>query len=126
MNWLRPFLVADMFGPQVNSNTGDYSVGCSGFWFENGEPQYPVSEITIAGNLLDMYKSLVAANDLEFRGATNHTPLGLTCLTMDAGRGRGDHLHRRARSGTWGTCVAGRTGLDTGLRRCDGFQPAPV
>ena len=64
-------LVTDMFGPQVNSNNGDYSVGCSGFWFENGAIVYPVSEITIAGNLLEMFAELAPANDLEFRGATN-------------------------------------------------------
>lgn len=64
-------LVTDMFGPQVNPNTGDYSVGCSGFWFEGGARAFPVSEITIAGNLLAMYKALVAADDLEFRGSTN-------------------------------------------------------
>jgi PmbA protein len=64
-------LVTDMFGPQVNSNTGDYSVGCSGFWVEGGAKAYPVSEITIAGNLFEMYASLEAANDLEFRGSTN-------------------------------------------------------
>ncbi len=64
-------LVTDMFGPQVNANTGDYSVGCSGFWAEGGARAYPVSEITIAGNLFEMYQSLEAANDLEFRGSTN-------------------------------------------------------
>ncbi len=64
-------LVTDMFGPQVNSNTGDYSVGCSGFWVEHGAKAYPVSEITIAGNLFGMYAALEAANDLEFRGSTN-------------------------------------------------------
>jgi PmbA protein len=64
-------LVTDMFGPQVNSNTGDYSVGCSGFWVDGGAKAYPVSEITIAGNLFEMYASLEAANDLEFRGSTN-------------------------------------------------------
>ncbi|HBK90806.1 MAG TPA: modulator protein [Parvularcula sp.] len=64
-------LVTDMFGPQVNANTGDYSVGCSGFWVEGGAKAYPVSEITIAGNLFEMYASLEAANDLEFRGSTN-------------------------------------------------------
>ncbi len=64
-------LVTDMFGPQVNANTGDYSVGCSGFWVDGGAKAYPVSEITIAGNLFEMYASLEAANDLEFRGSTN-------------------------------------------------------
>jgi len=75
-------LVTDMFGPQVNSNTGDYSVGCSGFRFENGARAYPVSEITIAGNLLDMYEALVAADDLEFRGATNAPTLLVGAMTI--------------------------------------------
>ncbi|MFZ5615828.1 MAG: TldD/PmbA family protein [Pseudomonadota bacterium] len=75
-------LVTDMFGPQVNPNTGDYSVGCSGFWFENGARNYPVSEITIAGNLLDMYKNLVGADDLEFRGSTNAPSLFVGAMTI--------------------------------------------
>jgi PmbA protein len=75
-------LVTDMFGPQVNSNTGDYSVGCSGFWFENGAALYPVSEITIAGNLLSMYGSIVAADDLEFRGATNAPSVFVGAMTI--------------------------------------------
>lgn len=61
-------LVSDMFGPSINPNTGDYSVGVAGFWFENGEIQYPVSEVTIAGDLPGMFKRLVPASDLEFRG----------------------------------------------------------
>lgn len=75
-------LVTDMFGPQVNANTGDYSVGCSGFWFEDGDTSYPVSEITIAGNLLEMYGSLVPANDLEFRGSTNAPSLLIPAMTI--------------------------------------------
>ena len=75
-------LVTDMFGPQVNSNTGDYSVGCSGFWFENGAIVYPVSEITIAGNLLEMFAGLTPANDLEFRGATNAPSVLLPSMTI--------------------------------------------
>lgn len=67
----KGLLVTDKFSPQVNSNTGDYSVGCAGFWFENGEIAHPVSEITVAGNLLDMFGALVPANDLEFTGAIN-------------------------------------------------------
>ena len=47
-------LVTDMFGPSLNPNTGDYSVGVSGFWFENGERAYPVSEVTVAGDLPGM------------------------------------------------------------------------
>ena len=46
-----------------SANTGDYSRGASGFWVENGEIQYPISELTIAGNLLDMLKSIIPAND---------------------------------------------------------------
>lgn len=61
-------LVCDMFGPSINPNTGDYSVGVAGFWFEGGEVQYPVSEVTIAGDLPGMFKRLVPASDLELRG----------------------------------------------------------
>ena len=75
-------LVTDMFGPQVNSNTGDYSVGCAGFWFENGAIAYPVSEITIAGNLLEMYAGLVPANDLEFLGSTNAPSVLIPSMTV--------------------------------------------
>jgi PmbA protein len=64
-------LVTSMFGPSLNSNTGDWSVGCSGHWFEGGEIAYPVTEITVAGNLIDVYGRLVPGSDLEFRGATN-------------------------------------------------------
>jgi len=74
--------VTDMFGPQVNANTGDYSVGCSGFWFEDGEIAYPVSEITIAGNLLDMYAGLAPADDLEFRGAINAPSVLIASMTV--------------------------------------------
>lgn len=65
----KGLLVADMFGPSINPNTGDYSVGVAGFWFEKGEIQYPVSEVTIAGDLPGMFKRLVPASDLEFRGS---------------------------------------------------------
>jgi PmbA protein len=75
-------LVTDMFGPQVNSNTGDYSVGCAGFWVEGGAKAHPVSEITIAGNLFEMYASLEAADDLEFRGAINAPSLFVGEMTV--------------------------------------------
>ena len=64
----KGLLVADMFGPSINPNTGDYSVGVAGFWFEHGEIQHPVSEVTIAGDLPSMFRRLVPASDLEFRG----------------------------------------------------------
>ncbi len=62
-------LVSDMFGPSINPNTGDYSVGVAGVWFKDGEVQYPVSEVTIAGDLPGMFARLVPASDLEFRGS---------------------------------------------------------
>ncbi len=64
-------LVTSMFGPSLNPNNGDWSVGVSGFWFEAGEVAYPVSEITVAGNLNDFYSRLVVGSDLEIRGAAN-------------------------------------------------------
>jgi len=56
-------LVTSMIGSTINPNTGDYSRGASGFWVENGEIAYPVNELTIAGNLRDMLRSIVPAND---------------------------------------------------------------
>lgn len=66
-------IVTSMFGPSVNSDTGDWSAGASGFWFENGAVAYPVNEITVAGNLIDMYARLIPGSDLEIRG-TLDTP----------------------------------------------------
>ncbi|WP_299480447.1 TldD/PmbA family protein [uncultured Roseibium sp.] len=60
-------LVSDLIGHGVNGVTGDYSRGAAGFWFENGEIVEPVSEITIAGNLNDMFKRLVPGSDLDNR-----------------------------------------------------------
>ena len=64
-------LVSELIGNSVNGITGDYSRGASGFWVENGEIQYPVEEITIAGNLKDMYQQIVAVgNDIDYQGNT--------------------------------------------------------
>lgn len=76
------FLISEMFGPSLNSNTGDYSVGVSGFKIENGARAFPVSEVTIAGNLKDMYKTMVAASDLKMDGATNAPSLLCEGLTL--------------------------------------------
>ncbi|MGL3213247.1 TldD/PmbA family protein [Bradyrhizobium sp. BR 1433] len=78
----RGFYVTDLIGSGVNGVTGDYSRGASGFWIENGEITYPVSEVTIAGHLLPMFKSLVAANDLEFRYGVNSPTLRIEGLTL--------------------------------------------
>ncbi|MGH7020452.1 MAG: TldD/PmbA family protein, partial [Brevundimonas sp.] len=48
-------LITSMFGPSLNANNGDWSAGVSGFWFEDGQLAYPVSEVTVAGNLIDLY-----------------------------------------------------------------------
>jgi PmbA protein len=62
-------LVTELMGQGVNRVTGDYSRGAAGFWVENGEIQYPVEEITIAGNLKTMFRNMVAtANDVDYRG----------------------------------------------------------
>lgn len=64
----KGLLVTELLGHGINIVTGDYSRGAAGFWVENGEIQYPVEEITIAGNLKDMFANLVAVgNDIERR-----------------------------------------------------------
>ncbi len=74
--------VTSMFGPSVNPTTGDYSAGVSGLWIENGALAYPVNEITIAGNLIDMFKNLTPANDLTFRYGTNAPTLRVDGMTV--------------------------------------------
>jgi PmbA protein len=81
----RGLLVTEFIGSSVNMVTGDYSRGCSGFWIENGEIAYPVSEVTIAGNLRDMFAGLEPASDLIFRGAVNAPSCFLGEMTI-AGR----------------------------------------
>ena len=64
----RGLLVTELMGQGLNLVTGDYSRGAAGFWVENGEIQFPVQEVTIAGNLRDMFKQIVAVgSDLELR-----------------------------------------------------------
>jgi PmbA protein len=64
------FFVTELIGSGINIVTGDYSQGAAGMWIENGELAYPVSEVTIAGNLKDMLRDVqVIASDLEFRGS---------------------------------------------------------
>jgi PmbA protein len=75
-------VVTSMFGPSLNGNTGDWSVGCSGYWFENGESTGPVTEITVAGNLVDIYARLVPGSDLMLRGASNSPSLLVDALAI--------------------------------------------
>ena len=76
------FYVTDLIGSGANIVTGDYSRGAAGFWIENGERLYPVSEVTIAGHLSDMFRTLQPANDLEFRYGTNAPTLRVEGLTI--------------------------------------------
>ena len=62
--------------------TGDYSRGASGFWIEHGELTYPVSEVTIAGHLTDIFRSLTPANDLVFRYGINAPTVRIEGLTV--------------------------------------------
>jgi PmbA protein len=74
--------ITEMIGSSVNGVTGDYSRGASGFWIENGELAYPVSEITVAGNLKDMFKTAVPANDLTFKYGTNAPTIRIDGMTL--------------------------------------------
>ncbi len=74
--------VTELIGFGVNGVTGDYSRGASGFWIENGEICYPVGEITIAGNLIEMFARLSAANDLEFRHGTDAPTVRIDGMTL--------------------------------------------
>ena len=65
------FYVTDLIGMGANTVTGDYSRGAAGFWIERGELTYAVSEVTIAGHLSDMFRTLTPANDLTFRHGIN-------------------------------------------------------
>ena len=77
--------VTELIGFGVNGITGDYSRGAAGFWIENGEIAHPVSEVTVAGNLLDMFRELSAASDLQFRTGVDAPTLRIEGMTI-AGR----------------------------------------
>ena len=74
--------ITELIGMGINGLTGDYSRGASGFWIENGELTYPVSEITIAGNLKDMFLNLTPGNDLEFRYGVDAPTLRIDGMTL--------------------------------------------
>jgi PmbA protein len=76
------FYVTDLIGSGANLVTGDYSRGAAGFWIEKGRRTYPVSEVTIAGHLAEMFASLTPANDLIFRYGTNAPTLRVEGLTV--------------------------------------------
>ena len=76
------FYITELMGFGVNGITGDYSRGASGFWIENGELAYPVTEVTIAGNLADMFQNLTVADDLVFRYGTNAPTIRIEGMTV--------------------------------------------
>jgi PmbA protein len=65
----KGLFVTDMFSPSLNMNTGDWSVGVAGYWFERGEIVHPVSEVTVAGNLIEVFARLRCGADLDTRGS---------------------------------------------------------
>jgi len=74
--------ITDLIGFGVNGVTGDYSRGASGFWIENGKIAWPVSGITVAGNLKDMFLNLTPASDLQFKSSTNAPTVRIEGLTV--------------------------------------------
>ena len=74
--------VTELIGFGVNGLTGDYSRGAAGFWIEDGELAYPVSEVTIAGNLKDMFLGLTAADDLNLRYGVDAPTLRIEGMTL--------------------------------------------
>ena len=74
--------VVEMLGMGVNYVTGDYSRGATGFWIQNGEIGWPVSEVTIAGNLAEMFARLRPADDLEFRYGIDSPTLRIDGMTV--------------------------------------------
>ena len=76
------FYVTDLIGMGVNGLTGDYSRGASGFMIENGVLTRAVNEVTIAGNLKDMFAALIPADDLVFRYAINTPTLRIDGMTL--------------------------------------------
>jgi len=86
----KGLFVTDMFSPSLNMNTGDWSVGVAGYWFENGEIAYPVSEVTVAGNLLDIFARLRCNADVDTRGS-----LEIPSLIVDDLAIGGAHCDRR-------------------------------
>jgi len=76
------FYVTELMGMGVNGVTGDYSRGAAGFWIEKGKIAFPVSEVTIAGNLKEMFLHLTPANDLVFRYGTNAPTIRIEGMTI--------------------------------------------
>ena len=71
-----------MMGMSFNATTGDYSRGAAGFWIDGGEIAWPVSEMTVAGNLLEMFPAMTPADDLAFRYGLDAPTLRIDGMTV--------------------------------------------
>jgi PmbA protein len=79
----RGLVVTELMGQGVNGVTGDYSRGAAGFWVENGQLMYPVHEITVAGNLKQMYEQIVAVgSDVDLRGSVRTGSILIEQMTI--------------------------------------------
>ncbi len=78
----KGFLVTEFIGSTINPVTGDYSRGASGYWIENGEIAFPISEVTIGGNLKDMFKSAIPLNDLNIRSSFSAPSILIEGMTI--------------------------------------------
>jgi len=76
------FYITEMMGMSFNQVTGDYSRGATGFWIENGEKVFPVSEVTVAGNIIQMYKNIIPASDLKFTTGIDAPTLMIDNMTV--------------------------------------------
>ena len=76
------FYITELMGMGVNGVTGDYSMGAGGFWIEDGEIAFPVTELTVAGNLKGMYRELTPANDLAFDYGTDSPTVRIDGMTV--------------------------------------------
>lgn len=76
------FYITELMGFGIDMITGDYSRGAAGYWIENGEVTYAVSEMTVAGNLKDMFSNLTPANDLTFRYGSNAPTVRIDGMTV--------------------------------------------
>ena len=81
-NTSKCLYITETIGHGSNIVTGDYSVGATGFFIENGQFKYPVNEITIAGNFKDMFKNIILANDLDFEYSVNSPTMMIEGMTV--------------------------------------------
>lgn len=79
------FFITQLMGSGANPVTGDYSRGARGFWIENGQIAWPVSEVTIAGNIMDMWQNLTPANDLKIKYGTDVPTVRIDGMTVAGG-----------------------------------------